>query len=282
VDLTSDEDDLSDLVIEISEGASVQDAKPHTNSEESSMLNAGPGPDRSSVVTNTNSDILKVFQNALKPLSGRRLFDVKNLFTDVCKMALHNTNMCSFYNFIFVREVRRGLYATFEFECSMCKLKMCVRTEEESPEGGVHSSNYSAVSGALAIGIGRSQASEFLGSLSVPFVTQNTYHKYEQRVSDKWIETAFESMKVAAQEEKNLAVQENRVDANGTPKILVTADGAWSKRSYGHNYSAPSGLAAIVGYRSGKILFMSVRNRFCAVCAYAKRKKKLPETMPAV
>jgi hypothetical protein len=55
----------------------------------------------------------------------------------------------------------------------MCKLKMCVRTEEESPEDRVHSENYSAVSGALAIGIGRSQASEFLGTLSVPFVTQN-------------------------------------------------------------------------------------------------------------
>jgi hypothetical protein len=59
-------------------------------------------------------------------------------------------------------------------------------------------------------------------------------------------------MQAAAQEEKNLAIRENRVDVNGIPKILVTADGAWSKRSYGYNYSAPSGIAAIVGYRSGK------------------------------
>jgi hypothetical protein len=98
-------------------------------------------PPNSSGVPNYNSDILRVFQNVLQPLSGRRLFDVKNRFTEVCKMVLHNANMYSFYNFIFVREVRRGLYATFESKCSMCKLKMCVRTEEESPEEGVHSSN---------------------------------------------------------------------------------------------------------------------------------------------
>jgi hypothetical protein len=41
VDLTGNDDDPSDLVIKILEEASMQDAKPHNNSEELSMLNAG-------------------------------------------------------------------------------------------------------------------------------------------------------------------------------------------------------------------------------------------------
>jgi hypothetical protein len=64
---------------------------------------------------------------------------------------------------------------------------------------------------------------------------------YEQR--DRWIETAFETMRVAAQEEKNLAIRRNRDDANGAPKILVIAHGAWSI-AYLLSFLAP-----IVGYR---------------------------------
>ena len=47
----------------------------------------------------TKSDILGKFKEALEMLSGRRIFDVKTLFTDVCRMALHNTNMCFILTF---------------------------------------------------------------------------------------------------------------------------------------------------------------------------------------
>jgi hypothetical protein len=48
--------------------------------------------------------------------------------------------------------------------------------------------------------------------------------------------------------------------------VTVVADGAWSKRSYKSNYNASSGVASIVGYRTKKYLFMSVRNKYCAIC----------------
>jgi hypothetical protein len=132
----------------------------------------------------------------------------------------------------------------------------------------------------VSIGIGKTQTSEFLGALGIPFRPHKTFHKNEKRVSELWSDTAMDNMKMTAEEEKELAIEENRIDAKGIPEIMVTADRAWSKRSYGHKYSSLSGLAAIVGYNTQKVLFMGVRNRFFSVCAYAKRNKKAPKDHP--
>ena len=68
-----------------------------------------------------------------------------------------------------------------------------------------------------------------------------------------------------------MAVEELNIDQHGVPMITVAADGAWSKRLYRTNYSSLSGVAAIVGYQTRKVLFMGVRNKFCSVCAYHQR-----------
>ncbi|XP_064485416.1 uncharacterized protein LOC135397751 isoform X2 [Ornithodoros turicata] len=60
------------------------------------------------------------------------------------------------------------------------------------------------------------------------------------------------------------------VDADGFPIITVVADGAWCKRSYKNKHDALSGSAVIVGYRTKKVLFLGVRNKFCTLCASCK------------
>ncbi|CAB3229525.1 unnamed protein product [Arctia plantaginis] len=64
---------------------------------------------------------------------------------------------------------------------------------------------------------------------------------------------------------------------NGKPVIDVYVDGVWCTRSYGNNYRALSGVAAIVGRRSGEVLCIGVKNKYCLICARAEKKKETPK-----
>lgn len=83
-------------------------------------------------------------------------------------------------------------------------------------------------------------------------------------------------MKNAAKEEADLAIQRGDVDENYIPLLTVVADGCWSKRSYRTQYNGLSGVAAIVGFYTKKVLFMGVRNKFCFVCARAQNPEDIP------
>lgn len=50
----------------------------------------------------------------------------------------------------------------------------------------------------------------------------------------------------AHKEEIKMALEKNNVDADGMPYITVVLDGGWSKRSYGHNYNALSGVVSTI------------------------------------
>lgn len=45
-----------------------------------------------------------------------------------------------------------------------------------------------------------------------------------------------------------LAEEKGEVDSDGVPFTTVVVDGGWSKRSYGHNYSASSGVVNILTF----------------------------------
>ncbi|EZA47269.1 hypothetical protein X777_16541 [Ooceraea biroi] len=78
-------------------------------------------------------------------------------------------------------------------------------------------------------------------------------------------------MKMAGEEEKQLAIERNET-INGIPYITVVADGSWGKRSYGSAYDSLSGVGAIIGYRTRKVLFIGIRNKYCAPCDMAERR----------
>ncbi|XP_047740093.1 uncharacterized protein LOC125179043 isoform X2 [Hyalella azteca] len=78
-----------------------------------------------------NEAHLAAFQMSISALHGKRVVDLQTLFSDICLMSLHNTGICSFYNFFFVREVDSGSILSLEFECSKCKMTMYVRTAEQ-------------------------------------------------------------------------------------------------------------------------------------------------------
>ncbi|GFQ80576.1 uncharacterized protein TNCT_511481 [Trichonephila clavata] len=76
-----------------------------------------------------------------------------------------------------------------------------------------------------------------------------------------WEKVAQREMYSAAMEEKQLAVQAGEIGPDGFPTLTVVVDGCWAKRSYRNNYSSLSGAAAIVGFRTKKVIYMGVRNR---------------------
>lgn len=59
-----------------------------------------------------------------------------------------------------------------------------------------------------------------------------------------WKDSLWESMELAGIEEYNIASSNGQIDEDGIPFITVYLDGAWSKRSYGHNYNANSGVVS--------------------------------------
>lgn len=65
-------------------------------------------------------------------------------------------------------------------------------------------------------------------------------------------------MEVAATRERDAAIAEGSISKEGIPIIDVLADACWSSRSYGNNYKALSGAAAIVGRRFGEVLYIGI------------------------
>ncbi|KAL4136163.1 hypothetical protein QTP88_007727 [Uroleucon formosanum] len=132
--------------------------------------------------------------------------------------------------------------------------------------------NQSAVSGTIAIGIGYSQLSELCATMDIPCMSSNTFLLVQEDISQQIHTIAEREMEIAGEEERRLAIESGSIDTDGTPMCTVVADGQWSKRSYKTNYDALSGVATIIGYKSKKILFIGVRNRYCAACQRAKNK----------
>ncbi|PZC70925.1 hypothetical protein B5X24_HaOG214606 [Helicoverpa armigera] len=120
----------------------------------------------------------------------------------------------------------------------------------------------------MMIECGRSILNELLASVDLPILEQKVYADCHDEVATWWKAAAEESMQVAAKEEADEACG---VVKDGIPIITVVADCCRSKRSYKTNYS-PSGVAAIIGYRSGKVVYLDVKNKYCIVCSRAALK----------
>jgi hypothetical protein len=78
--------------------------------------------------------------------------------------------------------------------------------------------------------------------LNMPSMSSKTYFKIEECLQKVIGERALEEMKVAIDEEKQLAIKRGDIDENGVPLLTVVADGSWAKRSYNCNYSSLSGM----------------------------------------
>lgn len=173
---------------------------------------------------------------------------------------------CNFQNIRFLKEVRNGFSSVFSVECELCKFQSKIYTcDENNPE--MMNINFSAVAGIMGIGSGYSHLNEVFTALDVPCMRAETYKKTQAEVSFSIKNNTLEKMKEAAEEEKKIAIENGDVGKDGKPEITVVCDGTWAKRSYKTNYNSLSGAAAIIGYKTKKILYLGVKNKFCMACA---------------
>lgn len=201
-------------------------------------------------------------------LDGMRMVDLGYFLQELTKLSNHNPVFsCTLGNMHFVREIHMGFSSTLVFHCNMCNNDFSLRTEDPIKSSTHLDVNTRAVSGIMSIGGGFSHLEEFFSSVGIPCMSSKTYSKLHNKVCNAWEKAALRQMEDAVKEEAALALERGDVDENGTPLLTVVADGCWSKRSYRCQYNALSGVAAIVGYYTKKVLHMGVRNKFCFVCA---------------
>lgn len=195
-------------------------------------------------------------------VNGRRLVNISAFLKKIKEFSRHNQKYgCSIDNMQIINEKRIGMLSKFTVKCNFCNEKAVISTDDDSQES--LDINMSAVSGAMAIGIGFSQMEEFLAAVDVPVMFAKLYSKNHTEVCNKCMETSVEAMTAAAAEERDQALAEGRVSKNGTAMIDVIVDGCWGRRSYRTNYSSLSGAATIIGKKINKVLFMAVRNKYC-------------------
>ncbi|KAL4135177.1 hypothetical protein QTP88_006818 [Uroleucon formosanum] len=155
----------------------------------------------------------------------------------------------------------------------MCNIENKIYTEK--PKTEKCPVNKAAVHACQAIDIGYTQLSELMAFLEIPTVSETSYLKI-QGVAATVHDTAWDEMKRMDEEEKKIALECGEVDVNGIPIITIVADGQWSKRSYRTKYDALSGAATIIGFKTKKILFIGILNKYCT---YAKDRKIVIKTL---
>ncbi len=102
-------------------------------------------------------------------------------------------------------------------------------------------------------------------------------------ITDHWGRKLWEyweiHRKAAHEEEISIALKAKDIDHDGYPLIAVTADGGWFTRcNRGHTYKSKTGCQVIRGIATKKVLWVSVKNSFCAYCYYHhKRSTCVPE-----
>lgn len=207
-------------------------------------------------------------------INGRRIIDFQHFFEGLVKIANHNDRFgCTLRNLTLIKENKTGFLSKFSFRCNMCNSKFELSSHDETQKDKLNV-NEGAVSGAIVSGIGLTNLNEVVASMDLPVMSLFMYSKCHDKVADMWKNAAEESMIVAAQEE--IAAARLRGDTNDIPMIPVEADCCWSKRSYKNQYNALSGVAAVIGHYTGKVLYIGVRNKYCGICARANNKEQQP------
>ncbi|KAG7198880.1 hypothetical protein KM043_015704 [Ampulex compressa] len=135
----------------------------------------------------------------------------------------------------------------------------------ESAVDDIPDVNKGAVRGTILTGTGHKQLEKLLPAMDVPCMSNKTYLTYHNKISEAFVAAAEKEMREVGEKEKQLVIE--RGDAiNGILHIPVLMDGSWMKRSYG-SYDSPSGSTIIIDYYTQKVLFLSVRKKYCVLCA---------------
>ena len=177
---------------------------------------------------------------------------------------------------ILAGEKSHGLASVLSWKCTVCGQEMSFSTSTKvtGSKGNQHwTSNLAAVWGQMATGSGFNPLQESMGVLGIPVMSKQSFMQTEHQIGEWWWNSLQESMKAAGKEEKQYAIEQGSYH-HGIPAITVIVDGGLSKRTHKHSYNALSGVGVIFGKHTGKLLYIGVRNKFCAACVHNKKAQK--------
>ncbi|KAI4455217.1 sugar transporter [Holotrichia oblita] len=202
-------------------------------------------------------------ENIDQQINGRRFVDIQDFFTDMQKANDHSPYtyldhmyMCS--------ESGDALICSIKLKCRMCQTEKSVRTEAPGDKLNVLAS--------ISTGLCYAQTTQIFCTINMPHLSRKQFDKHFAKVSETILATSWEAMEEAGVDEGRIAREIGNVDKDGCPLISVIADGEWSKRSYNTKHDASAGVACIVGVKTGKFLFVAVRNKYCPICERSKAK----------
>ncbi|KAK9685426.1 hypothetical protein QE152_g38052 [Popillia japonica] len=203
-------------------------------------------------------------------LSGNYIVDLQYMLQEVMQLQYTHSVKCTFGKIEVSGEKNSyglGLVREIELKCRACSKLFKVRTEDPKHEKSYI--NTAFVWGTLSSGGTFHQTKEVLQHLNISPMNYRQFSDIEENLQSLWKDTLWESMEKAGKEEHEIAKNKGNIDINNIASTTVYVDGGWSKRSYGHNYNASSGTPVIIGKETGKLLFLSVRNKYCSICARA-------------
>ena len=166
-------------------------------------------------------------------------------------------------------ETRYGLASILNTTCNKCNCNLSLETfsKVQGPKGYSRwEANLTAVWGQMCTGGGYANLKNTMCVSGIPVMDKKAFIHTEQDIGEWWHLRLHDTMVDAGKEEKKLAEERGEYH-QGVPAITVIVDGGWSKRCHKHSYNAKSGVGIILGQRTGKLLYIGVRNKYCAVCA---------------
>lgn len=205
-------------------------------------------------------------------IEGRRIVDLSFFWSQLHKKL--DGHKCPFSNVVIKKHTDRGLRTKVYLACQKCDYTDDLWTD--SKDGPLMGINKSAVCGTITSGIGCSTLQEVLSSMAIPSISHVTYIKNRDELFNLVTQVSEEEMIRAASLESEIAIKEGNV-VDGIPCITVVSDGAWAKRSFaGGKHDSLSGVGIIVGHKTGLVLHISVRNKYCAFEAKAEQLGREP------
>ncbi|KMQ82875.1 hypothetical protein RF55_21602, partial [Lasius niger] len=167
--------------------------------------------------TDENIDAYRLYS---EEISGRRIVDFGHVFAELQRLSTHWINECRFTDLI-ISEQKHGLKTKFSVKCRMCRFTESFWSEPTDDK--ILDVNNGIVSGTILTGIGHKQLEELLAAVDVPCMSNKTYIKYHNEMSEAFAATAEEEMRVAGEEEKRLAIERGDI-IDGIPHVPVITD----------------------------------------------------------
>ena len=160
-------------------------------------------------------------------------------------------------------------------KCCKCGkiMKMYTSNSIQIGEKNHYTVNVGAVLGQIATGGGGDHLAEQLTTMNIPALSPHSFVEFERELGNEFERIATEEIMIAGREEYNHALEIGCTHGDDkVPACTVVVDGGWSKRAHKHSYNTKSGVGVIFGAYTKKLLFISVRNKYCSICAVATRK----------